>query len=111
MNVKLMEKSVNSHDGRVMVMKVMSQNNILGINRRRKKTKRPMRPSHELGGEAAGSDSAVAVAIVSFKTAIAADVTELAGSEEEAMMAEEEVTDESKVIGRLSAMSALQPQS
>jgi hypothetical protein len=39
--VKLMEKSVNSHVGRVMVAKVINQKSMPGMMLRRKRTDRP----------------------------------------------------------------------
>jgi hypothetical protein len=46
-NVKLMENSVNSHVGSVIVVKVMSQYRAPGITLRMKRSSLPNRPSSE----------------------------------------------------------------
>ena len=51
MNVKLVENNVNSHDGSVKVVKVISQYKTLGITLTLDNTRRAMSPSHDEGGD------------------------------------------------------------
>jgi hypothetical protein len=59
-NVKLVEKSVKSHVGSVIVVNVTDQKRILGKTRRRNKSRRPDRPRKELVCGLSGAGDVVA---------------------------------------------------
>lgn len=66
-NVKLVEKSVNSHVGREIEVKVISQKRRPGITLTKSSIKWPTQPSHDLGGKPSGvvaSADAWAIAVL-----------------------------------------------
>lgn len=111
--VKLVEKMAKSHDGKVRVVKVISQYRIPGMTFKKKRRNFTMRPAHVREEDVTAETVAVTVAVASGNNPLGGtiELIELAVAEEmeetiEVSEVKVDVADSEKFVERLNAIVA-----